>query len=101
MALRQVPLQGADFIGRTGPATAASGGPAVYTEKINNGRPCDKSPAAEPCTHPTTPAKPKMPPAKSSQSGLSRVAEASTAAPAVARPAARLRSEIHRRTHAL
>src|SRR6266404_3720201 len=42
-----------------------------------------------------TPAKPKHPPASNIQSGLSRVAEASTAEVAVITPAAQVRSEVN------
>src|ERR1700724_937883 len=47
--------------------------------------------------HPMRPAKPKMPPASSSQIGLSRVAKASTADAAVTNAATQVRSEVSAR----
>src|SRR5260221_5316951 len=44
--------------------------------------------------HPIRPAKPKLPPASSSQSGLSRVAKASTADAAVTSAATQVRSDV-------
>src|ERR1700730_3652669 len=62
--------------------------------------------AAAPTVLPTdfrqiTPAKPKQPPATNNHSGLSRVAKASTAAVAVTRPAAQVRSEVSAKISAL
>src|SRR5882757_8247214 len=82
---------------------ADSGDSAVgwdYTLKNEDSAPVRQGPAPG-FPQPVRPIKPRHPPAASSQSGLSRVSEAATAAPMVTPAATQVRSEANPRTRPL